>query len=269
MTISFSHIAWNPDDEAISLEFLRDLGITEIEIAPLRAFGDPLSVTESEVREKAAWYHEQGFKVGSFQALLFGMEGLALFGNANTKQRMKDVLISVGRVAGWAGAGPMVFGSPKNRLKGNLSHSEAILQAAEIFREVGDACANSGSCLVIEANPVAYGADFCNSLEQTAELVDAVNSPGFGMHVDSGGIALGGDDFEPVVRQAAHLIRHVHASQPDLISFENPDPIHTKIAKILHEIDYKGSIAIEMRAQSDGLNAVKQALGEVRRIYNQ
>jgi sugar phosphate isomerase/epimerase len=180
---------------------------------------------------------------------------------------MKEVLIAVGRVAAWAGVGPMVFGSPKNRLKGDLSHAEAILQAAELFREVGDACAEAGSCLVIEANPVAYGADFCNTLEQAAELVIAVNSPGFGLHVDAGGMALGDDDFESVLKQSKHLIRHIHASQPNLISFTNPDPIHARIANILHEIHYTGTIAIEMRAQPEGLDAVKQALAEVKRIY--
>jgi sugar phosphate isomerase/epimerase len=180
---------------------------------------------------------------------------------------MKETLIAVGRVAGWAGAGPMVFGSPKNRLKGELSHNEAIRQAAELFREVGDACAEAGSCLVIEANPVAYGADFCNTLAQAAELVVAVDSPGFGLHVDAGGMALGGENFEPALRQSAHLLRHVHASQPNLVSFSEPDPVHERIAGVLHEIGYAGSIAIEMRAQPEGMEAVRQAVAEVRRIY--
>ena len=180
---------------------------------------------------------------------------------------MKDTLIAVGRVAGWAGAGPMVLGSPKNRLKGTLSQEQANQQATELFREVGDACAEAGSCLVIEANPEAYGADFCNTLEQAAELVEAVDSPGFGLHVDAGGMALSGERFEPALRRAAHLIRHVHASQPNLIAFAEPDPVHARVAEVLHEIHYTGSIAIEMRAQPEGMEAVKQAVEAVRRIY--
>jgi sugar phosphate isomerase/epimerase len=267
MNISFSHIAWPPEEEANALAFLKDHGLDTVEVAPLRAFGDPLTSTESSVREKAAWYREQGFRVGSFQALLFGTEGLELFGDASARMRMKDTLIAVGRVAGWAGAGPMVFGSPKNRLKGGLNHEEAIRQAAEWFREVGDACAEAGSCLVIEANPETYGADFCTTLAQAAELVDAVNSPGFGLHVDAGGMALSGEDFENALRQSAHLVRHVHASQPNLASFAAPDPIHARLAKVLHEVKYAGSIAIEMRAQQEGLEAVKHALERVRGIY--
>lgn len=267
MHLSFSHIAWQPESEADALAFLKDRGISEIEVAPIRTFGDPLSATESSVRERAEWYRGHGFDIVSFQALLFGTEGLELFGSSDSRQRMKEVLIAVGRIAGWVGVGPMVFGSPKNRLKGGLSHAEAIIHATEFFKEIGDACAEAGSCLVIEANPEAYGADFCTRLEQAAELVTAVNSPGFGLHVDAGGMALSGETFEPILSQAASFVRHVHASQPNLASFAEPDPVHNRIARILRETEYNGNIAIEMRAQPEGLGAVEQALAEVKRIY--
>ncbi|MEO8614659.1 MAG: TIM barrel protein [Luteolibacter sp.] len=267
MSLSFSHIAWAPEIEVESLAFLKSLGLHEVEVAPLRAFGNPLLAGESAVRERAAWYHEQEFRIGSFQALLFGTEGLELFGSPESRQRLKEVLIAIGRIAGWAGAGPMVFGSPKNRLRGELSHSKALEQAVPFFREVGDACASAGSCLVIEANPEAYGADFCVNLEQSAELVAAVGSPGFGLHLDAGGLALSRENFEPTLRQASGILRHVHASQPNLISFHEPDPIHARVAKVLHEIGYCGNIAIEMRSQPDGLHAVKQAVSCVSEIY--
>ncbi|MES2659823.1 MAG: sugar phosphate isomerase/epimerase [Verrucomicrobiota bacterium] len=269
MNVSFSHIAWRPEQEPEALAFLRELGVDEIEVAPLRAFGDPLTTTESSVRERAAWYREQGFRIGSFQALLFGTEGLELLGTEESARRLKSILIAVGRIAGWAGAGPMVFGSPKNRLRRSLSYNDAIQRASGFFREVGDACAEAGSCLVIEANPEAYGADFCTRLEQAAELVQVTGSPGFGLHVDAGGMALSGENFEPILRNAAGLLRHAHASQPNLISFAEPDPVHARLAKVLHEIGYSGSISIEMRAQPDGLVSVKQAVTAVRAIYQQ
>lgn len=267
MNLSFSHIAWPPEEEADALAFLKDFGLDTIEVAPLRAFGDPLKAVESEVREKTAWYQEQGFRVGSFQALLFGTDGLALFGDPSARKRMKETLIAVGRVAGWAGAGPLVFGSPRNRIKGDLSHSEAVKSAANFFRDVGDACAKAGSCLVIEANPEAYGADFCTNLEQAAELVEAVGSPGFGLHVDAGGMSLSGESFESDLKRSAGILRHVHASQPNLASFTEPASIHARIAEVLHQIAYSGSVSIEMRAQPEGLAAVGQAIAAVRAIY--
>jgi len=267
MALSISHIAWPPEIEQAALPILGTLGLSEIEVAPARAFGNPLEANESEVRSRASWYREQGFKVGSFQALLFGTEGLHLFGPASSRQALKEVLIATGQVAGWVGAGPMVFGSPKNRLRGDLSHAEALKQAADFFREVGDACAESGSCMVIEANPEAYGADFCTRLDQAAELVEMVDSAGFALHVDAGGMALSGEDFEPVLRQAGRLLKHVHASQPDLASFADPHAIHERLGTTLNEIGYKGSVSIEMRTQPNGLAAVAQAVEMVRKSY--
>lgn len=267
MQISFSHIAWPPENESPGLSYLKYLGLDTVEVAPLRAFGNPLTARETEVREKAEWYYEQGFRIGSMQALLFGTDGLELFGTTDSRMRMKETLIAVGQVAGWAGGGPMVFGSPRNRLRGKLSHKVAISQAAALFREVGDRCAQVGSCLVIEANPEAYGADFCIRLDEAVELVEKVDSPGFGLHVDAGGMALSGEAFEPILRQAFHLLRHVHASQPNLISFADPDPVHSRIASILHDMNYNGSIAIEMRSQPDGLESVRHAVEKVREIY--
>ncbi len=265
--LSVSHIAWPPDQEEAALADLMDDGLSEIEVAPLRAFGNPLLATEDHVRAKVDWYRERGFSIGSFQALLFGTDGLELFGTQESVSRLKQTLVAVGCIASWAGAGPLVFGSPKNRLRGSMGHDEARRRAATFFREVGDACAAVGSCLVIEANPEAYGADFCTTLEQAAELVVAANSPGFGLHLDAGGLAISGENFEPILRQSIGLLRHVHASQPDLTSFAQPHLVHARIAAVLRETGYNRSITIEMRAQPDGLNSVKQAVLAVREIY--
>jgi len=265
--LSISHIAWPPEREEELLDVLRDGGVELLELAPLRAFGDPRLALEKEVRAKADWYRDRGFSIGSFQALLFGAEGVFLFEDEDARLRMKEWLIAVGRVAGWCGAGPMVFGSPKNRLKNGRSDAEAMKIATRFFRETGDACAKAGSCLVMEANPEAYGADFCTRLEQAADLVAVVDSEGFRLHVDAGGLALSGEMFEPVVEQAAGLIAHAHASQPNLDGWVQPNPVHTRLAASLKKAGYPGHVALEMKAQPDVVAGVRQALAGVKKIY--
>ncbi len=266
-TISVSHIAWPPDCEEDLLDELRILGVTTVELAPQRVFGNPLLAKESNVRAKANWYADRGFRIGSFQALLYGTDGMFLFVNQECRQRMKEWLLAVARVAEWCGAGPMVFGAPKSRVKGDLSIDEAMQIAVPFFREVGHECERAGTCLVIEANPEAYGGDFCTRLAHAADLVSAVNSAGFGLHVDSGGLALSGEDFEPVLRQANDMIRHVHASQPHLEGFSELNEVHAKLAKVLHEIDYARTIAIEMRSQTNIKASVRQAVRATQEVY--
>lgn len=267
--LSISEIAWLADEESEVAELLvSQLGVKRVELAPARSFGNVLETNEGDVKGRADALRALGLEPRSFQALLFGQDGLALFEGDEPKARMMEVLKGVARVAGWAGAGPMVFGSPKNRLRGDLSHAEADLVAAEFFKEIGDYCADRGCCLVMEANPEQYGADYCTRLEQAASLVDKVNSAGFRLHVDAGGLALSGENFENVIRQSSHLITHVHASQPMLASFEEPHAVHSRLAGVLKEVAYAGDIAIEMRRQEEGLNAVAVAVQTVSSIYS-
>lgn len=266
-SLAISQIAWPPEVEFDMLLVLRSSELNFVEVAPMRTFGNPLIGEENAIRQKSEWYRELGFSIGSFQALLFGAEGVALFEDAESRLRMKKWLISVGRVAGLCGAGPLVFGSPKNRLKGSLSDAQAMEIAVPFFREVGDACAEVDCCMVMEANPEAYGADFCTRLDQAAELVEAVNSPGFRLHVDAGGLALSGEDFVPVVRQAAHLIAHVHASQPHLADWSEPHAVHHTLAAVLREFEYDRTVAIEMRAFMPYDMSVNLAIQRVREIY--
>ena len=265
--LSISHIAWPPEAEEEALERLRDLGLATVEVAPRRAFGDPLAATESAVRAKAAWYAERGFRIGSFQALLFGAEGVHLFESAESRARLGEILRAVARVAGWCGAGPMVFGSPKQRLLGCRPAKEGFRIACEFFGRMAEACSKAGSILVMEANPPAYGADFVTRLEEAVELVAAVDHPGFRLHLDAGGMALGGDNIDLLDRKALSLVAHVHASQPNLVSFAEPDPLHRPLGRLLQRAGYPDTVAIEMRQQENVWGAVEEAVRVVRKLY--
>lgn len=266
MELGFSHIAWAPEQETEALNLLRELGVKHLEVAPLRAFGPPEQALEAEVRRKADAVREEGLHISSMQALLFGTEGLSLFGHPG-RAAMRDHLLAVARVAGWCGAQALVFGSPKNRLKGAMTTEEAHRDAAPFFREIGDACAAAGTSLVMEANPPAYGADFCTSLEETLAFVKLVDSEGFRLHVDAGGLALQPEPLEKLLSTASEWIGHVHASQPELVDFAKPAPVHHDLAVVLNACGYDGTVAIEMRAQPSSLASVREAVACVRDVY--
>ena len=103
--------------------------------------------------------------------------------------------------------------------------------------------------------------------EENADLVAAVDHPGFRLHLDAGGFALSDEDWEPVVREAMPLVAHVHASQPQLVSFSTPDPVHARLAALLREGGYRGTVAIEMRQQTDVWEAVESAVRTIASLY--
>ncbi|MBX3741159.1 MAG: sugar phosphate isomerase/epimerase [Akkermansiaceae bacterium] len=265
--LSVSHIAWSEPNEEAALRLLSEFDIKSVELAPVRAFGNLLEANEADVRAKAGWYARQGFNISSFQALLFGTSGLLLFADQGSRTNLKRWLMRAAQVAGWCGAKSLVFGSPRNRLRGDLEPCVALEIAIPFFRELGDFCSANDTRLLIEPNPEQYGADFCISLEESITLVRAVDSPGFGLHLDAGGLAISGESFAGILERAADLVHHVHASQPDLSDWKEPDPIHRQVASALRSIGYSGGIALEMKKQEDEFGALRTALGSLRNIY--
>ena len=115
---------------------------------------------------------------------IFEYLGTARPGSARPKQ-----LRSVTRMAAALGAGAMVFGSPRNRLREDMPVDVAERIAAEFFGELGAYAAERGLALCLEANAPAYGCDFICRTKDAVALVRRVDHPGLpctGRYVDHG-----------------------------------------------------------------------------------
>jgi D-psicose/D-tagatose/L-ribulose 3-epimerase len=247
MRTSFSNIAWGPDEDEAIYPLLLESGVQHLEVAPTRVWSNPAEVDEGEaVRCRKEW-ERLGFSVSSFQALLFGRADLTLFADAHSRRDCLDYLKKIIQLASWLGAGPLVFGSPKNRLRGPLETGDAMAVAVPFFRELGEFARERGCCVVIEANPVAYGCDFILTVDDAADLVRAVDSPGFGLHLDGGGLRMDGVHIPEVLKNHGRCIRHVHLSEPMLEPAFQEGSILPDLIKELQRAQYKGFIAVEMK----------------------
>ena len=105
-----------------------------------------------------------------------------------------------------------------------------------------------------------------NTVAETAELVRAVASPGFGLHMDSGGLSMTGDavgnagDVRPV---------HYHISEPNLQPIgSTPGVPHAEYAKRLRVIGYEGWLSIEVKEPpADWQAALERSLTAARAAY--
>src|SRR5258706_46650 len=183
-------------------------------------------------------------------------------GRAGTfpRGRTRDCLAGVPRLAGRLGAGTMAFGSPRNRAGGPLPAADAWRAAVEFFRALGTAAAEAGTCVCIEPNPPRYGADFITTSEEALRLVEEVASPGFGLHLDAACALLAGEDFPARLRKSAHVLRHVHLSEPDLAPVRAGGTLDLPaISAALRDIGYSSWISVEMKtARLDAVRAAAQ-----------
>ncbi len=266
MKPAVSNIAWAVADDDAAFALLETAGVKHLEIAPTRFWPDLSTVSEHKARDFAERIHARGFSICAFQALLFGKPDLLVFGEDKGRACL-DYLAKVCRLAKWMGAKVLVFGSPKNRLRGALSIDEAFVRGREFFRAASDRAEEQGVVICIEPNPDIYGCDFLQSAAETASMVQAIESPGIRMNLDMGELIHHGTDVACAVREFFPVIGHFHVSEPMLASFDAARAAHREAALALKEAGYTGIVSLEMKAPRDGLPVVRQALQEMLRVY--
>ncbi|MSU35333.1 MAG: sugar phosphate isomerase/epimerase [Pedosphaera sp.] len=258
MTLAVSNIAWTPDQDDDAHALLSDLGVRALELAPTRWWPDLSRVTPAQVADAQARLARFGLRPVAFQAVLFGQPQLAVFGQSAAT--CESYLSTVVDLASSFGVSAIVFGSPKQRLRGTRTLDEAIADSVLLWRRLGDRAATRGVRFCLEPNPCEYGADFMTTLAETAAVVRAAGSPGVWLNVDGGELAMNAEKLPEALENCRDRIGHFHISEPYLGPLEGAPERHRAYARALRSAGYDGIVSLEMRSQPGGLIAVETAV---------
>jgi sugar phosphate isomerase/epimerase len=266
--LAISNLAWPVEADAAVAGVLKRCGGGGVELAPTKVWPKPLEVSETAAREYRGWWEQHGLRVVALQAILFGRPDLTLFESDEKRAETQAYLAGMCRLAGWLGAEVLVFGSPKNRLIGAMPPAVTGSVAGEFFRRVGEAAAKCGTAVCIEPNPVEYGCDFITCSAEGVRLVERVNHPGFGLHLDAGGMTLSNDPSELLTRQG-RMLRHFHISEPHLQPIGRARVDHAGLAAALRAGGYERWVSIEMKPVPDMApeEAVESAVRLAQELY--
>lgn len=271
MNIAVSNIAWTNEEESEIADKLVELGVTNIELAPTKRWDDPTTVSDEEALEYVKWWADKGITVSAFQSMLFARPDLKIFESEENRRETIAYMSEFLRLAGVMGAKRLVFGSPKNRQRGDMPLEEANKIATDFFSELADVAESHGVVLCLEPNAPQYNCDFITTATEGLELVKAVNKPGFGLHLDTACMSLAGDDLAQSISSSADVLKHYHVSAPMLGTVEPDGDIpHEVAAKALRDAGYESFVSIEMRPGEVGenLQRVETAVRYVKDIYN-
>lgn len=269
MKLAISNIAWHVEQDLAVAEIMRRYGAEGVEIAPTKVWPSPVTVTDQEVQDYRAFWADQGISVVAMQALLFGRPELTIFGDRAKRNETLRYLRKMIELGCKLGARVLVFGSPANRKAGDLPAADVERIAVEFFAQLGRVAHSHGLTFCIEPNPVVYGCDFITDSPAGLALVDQVDQPGFGLHLDAAGMTLSGEDIPVALDRAGSRIRHFHISEPDLAPIGSGGVDHATVAAALHTTDYDRWVSIEMRAPEPeaALAQVASALDTARQHY--
>lgn len=263
MRIAISNLAWDPDEDDAIAALLAAQGIDAIDVAPGKYFPDPATTTAGDVECVRRAWEARGMDVTGMQALLFGTQGLNLFGTQDVREVMLAHLRAVCRIGAGLGARHLVFGSPRNRDRSGLDDAATEAVARDFFLRLGDIAASHGVCICLEPNPPRYGANFMTDSASTAAIVRTVDHPAIRMQCDTGAMAINGEDPAIVIASHASLIAHAHASEPGLVPLGDAGTDHAPYAQALASHRPDVVVCIEMLATADEphAGAVARAVG--------
>ncbi len=134
--------------------------------------------------------------------------------------------------------------------------------AVPFFQVLGRIAADLGVIICLEPNPPVYGTNFMTNAAETSHIVRLVGHPSIQMQFDTGAIALNGEDPEKIISEHGSIIKHVHVSEPQLITIGRAHTDHMLIGSALNQHLGKCIATIEMVATKNEphLSTVEEAL---------
>ncbi len=242
MKTSVSNLAWTNQNTTELIPMLKANGIQGIEIAPTMIWPDFGKIQFSEVSEFAHMINDEGMSISGIQSLSFGRPELQVF-DSSTWPRFREHLKKMFEVGGKLNASVAVFGSPKNRVKGNLNELEANRMAVDFFTSLIPDLIENNIRLTLEPNAKAYGADFLTNYKQAVNLSEEIGSPWIIPQIDTGCMWMSEDDVEASF--SFHRPGHIHLSLPNLETF--PSSVDFKpFLNMVVRSEYSNWVVIEM-----------------------
>lgn len=248
LKLAVSNIAWESKNDENVAKFLCRNGIRWIEVAPTRYFPNPTDVEIQKFTALRKSWENFEISISSIQSLLFNQPSLQLFGNLNSRIKLRKHLLALSDICSALGASAMVFGAPKNRIRGSLSVKEAYLMANLVFKEMEDSWKNRETFLAFEANPKEYGCDFITKTSEALQFVKESNLQFLKWHLDTACTELGGESTIELLESTAELPAHIHLSERNLAPLQKFRlNFYSEILDILRDRQYNGYIVLEMR----------------------
>ena len=254
MKISISNIAWEISDDEMIANILNKYDINAIDIAPGKYFHDPINADDNEIKQVRDWWNSKGIEIIGMQSLLFGTIGLNLFSTMSVRKSMLKHLESICRIGSGLGAKHLVFGSPKNRDRKELTEKEVLEISIPFFRELGSIAFEHNVDICIEPNPPIYGANFLTTSKDAALFVEKVNHSNIKMQLDTGTVIINNEDIESILVEHSNLIGHIHISEPNLMPYGQNNGISKNHGVNIKKYLHNHTITIEMLKVSEDLN---------------
>ena len=255
---------------AAQCDFAAALGYDGIELAPFTLGDEPHLMPAAQRREIRAAAATAGMEIVSLHWLLVTPKGLSIT-TADVAVRARTIEIMrrlIGLCAELDGR-VLVHGSPGQRALDPADGQGSRARGRDAFAAIAEAAEQAGVVYCIE--PLApVETDFINTVDQAAELVNAIGSPAVRTMVDCSATAA--SESEPVAALLARWlpsgkIAHVQVNDRNRRGPGEGGDRFAPVFAALRRHGYTGAVAVEpFLYQPDGPACAARAIGYIRGI---
>ncbi len=260
--LAISNIAWDKSNDEKIYKYLKDKGITGLEIAPTRIFEQNPYEQLEQAKEYSKWLKDNyNLDIVSMQSIWFG-KTQNIFESEEASKELIDYTKKAVDFANKIGCTNLVFGCPKNRnMKDyNTDYEKAI----RFFKEIGEYANTKGIVIAVEPNPTIYNTNFLNYTEQAIEFVKEIDIDSVKVNYDLGTVIYNNESLE-TLKNNINYINHIHISEPNLEVIKDSN-IHKELAQIVKETNYSKYISIEMKKNEEVKN-IEDVINYVDNIF--
>jgi len=246
---------WNDIERTIA--YVKQVGYDGLEIAPFTLAQYVTEIPGETRRKIKACAEREGLDVLGIHWVFVGPEGVHLTHpdpavRAFTAQYLQDLVHFCGDIGGKI----LVFGSPKQRNVGrDVTYNQAFGYARQIFEQAMPVCERRGVTICME-QLTHLETNFCQTVEETVELIEAVNHPNFQLQLDVKAMAFQAKPRPELIRENARYLKHFHANDENLNGPGWGEVDFGPIFEALKDIKYKGYVSVEVFRFEPGPEAI-------------
>ncbi len=243
MKLSISNIGFDAKDTQKVYELLYKYNYAGLEIAPSIFVGEnPYDKNEIAKQKAKQLKDDYSLEIASMQSIWFMQNGNIF--NVDDVQKLVDYTKKAIIFAKDISCKNLVFGCPKNRvMPSDKSENDAI----SFFETVAKFARENKTAIALEANPVIYGTNFCNTSFQAFNFIEKVQY--LKMNYDFSTFLYNDENLQ-ILSDNILKVNHVHISEVELVAISSTAErrkMHRELAMLLKQNNYNKFVSIEMK----------------------
>jgi sugar phosphate isomerase/epimerase len=254
-----------------AFRFARQCGYSGIEIAPFTLQKYAFDITAAERESVRRLAEAEGLEIVGLHWLLAFTNGFYLTSpDAEVRRATAEYFRELAALCRDLGGKILVLGSPKQRnLLPGITHDQAMQYAAEVLRRAGQSFIDCGVKLAVEPLGPEEG-DFLNTADLAEALIDMVDCPAVGLHLDVKAMSSESIPIADVIRRHHSRLLHFHANDANRKGPGMGSIDFVPILQALRDVGYEGWVSVEVFDYSPGVESlVRDSIDYLQKCWKQ